>query len=43
MASAGHEVRVLDALLPCVHPGDVHPFSEGVAEFAAATAGRVPA
>ncbi|MCW2890834.1 MAG: NAD-dependent epimerase/dehydratase family protein [Actinomycetia bacterium] len=27
LASAGHEVRVLDALLPCVHPGGVPPFS----------------
>src|ERR1700752_3770331 len=27
LAGAGHEVRVLDALLPCVHPGGVRPFS----------------
>jgi len=27
LADAGHEVRVLDALLPCVHPGGVPPFS----------------
>jgi dTDP-L-rhamnose 4-epimerase len=27
LASAGHEVRVLDALLPCVHPGGIPPFS----------------
>ena len=27
LASAGHEVLVLDALLPCVHPGGVPPFS----------------
>jgi dTDP-L-rhamnose 4-epimerase len=27
LASGGHEVRVLDALLPCVHPGGVPPFS----------------
>src|ERR1700741_5200683 len=27
LAGAGHEVRVLDALLPCVHPGGVSPFS----------------
>jgi dTDP-L-rhamnose 4-epimerase len=27
LASAGHEVRVLDALLPCVHPGGVPPLS----------------
>ncbi len=27
LASAGHEVRVLDALLPCVHPGGVPAFS----------------
>jgi dTDP-L-rhamnose 4-epimerase len=27
LAYAGHEVRVLDALLPCVHPGGVPPFS----------------
>jgi dTDP-L-rhamnose 4-epimerase len=27
LASAGHEVRVLDALLPCVHPDGVPPFS----------------
>jgi dTDP-L-rhamnose 4-epimerase len=27
LAGAGHEVRVLDALLPCVHPGGVPPFS----------------
>ena len=27
LASAGHEVRVLDALLPCVHPGGESPFS----------------
>src|SRR5271154_2001313 len=27
LASAGHEVRVLDALLPCVHPGGVPSFS----------------
>jgi dTDP-L-rhamnose 4-epimerase len=26
LAGAGHEVRVLDALLPCVHPGGVAPF-----------------
>jgi dTDP-L-rhamnose 4-epimerase len=26
LASAGHEVRVLDALLPCAHPGGVPPF-----------------
>jgi len=26
LASAGHEVRVLDALLPCVHPDGVPPF-----------------
>ena len=26
LTSAGHEVRVLDALLPCVHPGGVPPF-----------------
>jgi dTDP-L-rhamnose 4-epimerase len=25
LASAGHEVRVLDALLPCVHPGGIPP------------------
>ena len=25
LASAGHEVRVLDALLPCVHPGGLPP------------------
>ncbi len=28
LASAGHEVRVLDALLPCVHPGGAPPFGE---------------
>ncbi|HEX4832808.1 MAG TPA: NAD-dependent epimerase/dehydratase family protein [Trebonia sp.] len=27
LAGAGHEVRVLDALLPFVHPGGVPPFS----------------
>jgi dTDP-L-rhamnose 4-epimerase len=27
LASRGHEVRVLDALLPCVHPGGTLPFS----------------
>jgi dTDP-L-rhamnose 4-epimerase len=27
LASAGHEVRVLDALLPCVHPGGIRSFS----------------
>jgi dTDP-L-rhamnose 4-epimerase len=27
LAGAGHEVRVLDALLECVHPGGVPPFS----------------
>src|SRR6201985_2547652 len=27
LAGAGHEVRVLDALLPCVHPGGIPPFS----------------
>ena len=27
LASAGHEVRVLDALLPCVHPDGAAPFS----------------
>jgi dTDP-L-rhamnose 4-epimerase len=27
LASAGHEVRVLDALLPFVHPGGIPPFS----------------
>jgi dTDP-L-rhamnose 4-epimerase len=27
LARAGHEVRVLDALLPCVHPGGLPPFS----------------
>lgn len=27
LSRAGHEVRVLDALLPCVHPGGVPPFS----------------
>jgi dTDP-L-rhamnose 4-epimerase len=27
LIGAGHEVRVLDALLPCVHPGGVPPFS----------------
>jgi dTDP-L-rhamnose 4-epimerase len=27
LTGAGHEVRVLDALLPCVHPGGVPPFS----------------
>jgi dTDP-L-rhamnose 4-epimerase len=26
LVRAGHEVRVLDALLPCVHPGGVPPF-----------------
>src|ERR1700728_3166535 len=26
LVSAGHEVRVLDALLPCAHPGGVPPF-----------------
>jgi len=26
LASAGHQVRVLDALLPCIHPGGVPPF-----------------
>jgi dTDP-L-rhamnose 4-epimerase len=26
LLSAGHEVRVLDALLPCAHPGGVPPF-----------------
>jgi dTDP-L-rhamnose 4-epimerase len=26
LTSAGHDVRVLDALLPCVHPGGVPPF-----------------
>ena len=32
--SAGHEVRVLDALLPCVHPGDVQPlFADPGFEF----------
>jgi dTDP-L-rhamnose 4-epimerase len=29
LASAGHEVRVLDALLPCVHPGGESPFPGG--------------
>src|ERR1700727_2221481 len=28
LASAGHEVRVLDALLPCVHPGGTPPFAD---------------
>lgn len=28
LASAGHEVRVLDALLPCVHPSGVPSFSD---------------
>jgi dTDP-L-rhamnose 4-epimerase len=27
LARAGHEVRVLDALLPCVHPGGLPPLS----------------
>ena len=27
LTRAGHEVRVLDALLPCVHPGGIGPFS----------------
>ena len=27
LTRAGHEVRVLDALLPCVHPGGTPPFS----------------
>ena len=27
LTSAGHEVRVLDALLPCVHPGGVPPLA----------------
>ena len=27
LTGAGHEVRVLDALLPCVHPGGEPPFS----------------
>jgi dTDP-L-rhamnose 4-epimerase len=27
LTGSGHEVRVLDALLPCVHPGGVPPFS----------------
>jgi dTDP-L-rhamnose 4-epimerase len=27
LVNAGHEVRVLDALLPCAHPGGVPPFS----------------
>src|ERR1700733_11520034 len=27
LTSAGHEVRVLDALLPFVHPGGVPPFA----------------
>src|ERR1700745_2819430 len=27
LTSAGHEVRVLDALLSCVHPGGIPPFS----------------
>jgi dTDP-L-rhamnose 4-epimerase len=27
LTSTGHEVRVLDALLPCVHPGGIPPFS----------------
>src|ERR1700761_9149728 len=27
LATAGHEVRVLDALLPCAHPGGTPPFS----------------
>src|ERR1700744_1312587 len=27
LTGAGHEVRVLDALLPCVHPGGTPPFS----------------
>jgi nucleoside-diphosphate-sugar epimerase len=27
LTDVGHEVRVLDALLPCVHPGGVPPFS----------------
>jgi dTDP-L-rhamnose 4-epimerase len=27
LTSAGHEVRVLDALLPCVHPDGAAPFS----------------
>jgi dTDP-L-rhamnose 4-epimerase len=26
LANAGHEARVLDALLPCVHPGGIYPF-----------------
>ncbi len=29
LTGAGHEVRVLDALLECVHPGGVPPFSAG--------------
>ena len=34
LTSAGHEVRVLDALLPCVHPGGVPAFAaEPGAEF----------
>ncbi len=28
LTEKGHEVRVLDALLPCVHPGGVPPFSD---------------
>src|SRR5271167_4901060 len=27
LTAAGHEVRVVDALLPCVHPGGAPPFS----------------
>ena len=27
LTNAGHEVRVLDALLPCAHPGGIPPFS----------------
>src|ERR1700761_8078994 len=27
LATAGHEVRVLDALLPCAHAGGIRPFS----------------
>src|ERR1700761_8525453 len=27
LATAGHEVRVLDALLPCAHAGGIPPFS----------------
>ena len=29
LTSGGHEVRVLDALLPCVHPADSVPFTTG--------------